>query len=48
MKTNKYRNAIQVWVNISRKFGPTTGDSKTIIRNKFANFELDDVTINPK
>ena len=48
MKSNKYRDLKKVWVNISRKFEPTTGTSKTKLRKIYAMCKLDDVTRDPK
>ena len=46
--TNKYRDARQSWMNLSRNFKKTTGDSKKIPCKKTAKFKLDDVIRNPK
>ena len=35
MKANKYWNAIQVWMKLSRKFDPITGDSTMRLSKNF-------------
>ena len=47
-KANKYRNTRQAWINISRKFEPTTRASKITLRKKFSKLKPDGVTRNPK
>ena len=48
IKSNKYGDARQAWMKISRKFDPTTGDSKIRLHKKFAKYKLDDVIRNPE
>ena len=48
IEANNYGDAILAWKQISRKYEPTTGVSKTRLRKKFAKYKLDGVTINPK
>ena len=47
-RRQELRDTRLAWTKLSRKFEPTTGASKTTLRNKFYKCELDDVTRNPK
>ena len=47
-EANKYRAARLAWTKFTRKFEPTTGDSKTRLCKKFSKCKLDDVTRNPE
>ena len=45
-KYNKYGDARQAWMKLSRNFEPTVGASKIKLCTKFAKCELDDITRN--
>ena len=47
-RANKYGDARHAWMKLSRKVEPTRGASKTRLRKKFPECELNDVTRNPK
>ena len=47
-KANKYGDARQAWMKLSRNFDPNTGSSNTRLRRKFYKCKLDCVTRNPK
>ena len=46
-KNYNYGDTRQEWMKLLRKFEPTTGDSKTRLRMKFANCDLDKITRKP-
>ena len=47
-EANKYGDVGPAWKKSSRKIEPTTGASKTRLRQKFSKYELNNVTRNPK
>ena len=47
-QANKYGDTRLAWIKLSRKFDPTTGYFKKILRNKISKCKLDDVTRNPE
>ena len=48
MKVNKCGDTRRAWMKLSIKFEPTTGASKTIIHNKFAEYELYNIARHPE
>ena len=47
-KSTNNGNERKTYKKLSRKFEPTTGEFKTILRKKISKCKLDDVTRNPE